>query len=87
MRMTLDQLRVDSYATQVSEHELTEVKGGSTPVCAAYAAYATVAAAAIAAAALIASTAMNQPDDFCVTTTNYDANGCITGSTQTCTTY
>jgi len=33
MKMTLDQLRVDSYATQVNESELTEVKGGTTPLC------------------------------------------------------
>ncbi|WP_299136865.1 hypothetical protein [uncultured Tenacibaculum sp.] len=31
--MTLDQLRVDSYAAQVNENELTEVKGGSTWTC------------------------------------------------------
>ena len=38
MKLTLDELKVDSYATQVSESELTEVKGGTTPACALYAA-------------------------------------------------
>lgn len=33
MKMTLDQLRVDSYATKVNENELTEIKGGSTWIC------------------------------------------------------
>ncbi|WP_299136863.1 hypothetical protein [uncultured Tenacibaculum sp.] len=33
MKMTLDQLRVDSYAAQVNENELTEIKGGTSPVC------------------------------------------------------
>jgi len=37
MKMTLDQLRVDSYATQVSETELTEVKGGTWLQCFKYA--------------------------------------------------
>lgn len=35
MKMTLDELKVDSYATEVSERELTEVKGGSGWVCTA----------------------------------------------------
>ncbi|WP_422090370.1 hypothetical protein [Tenacibaculum ovolyticum] len=33
MKMTLDQLRVDSYATQVNESELTEIKGGTWIFC------------------------------------------------------
>lgn len=33
MKLSIDDLRVDSYATQVSENELTEVKGGTTPIC------------------------------------------------------
>ena len=33
MKMTLDQLKVDSYATQVSENELTEIKGGTAWFC------------------------------------------------------
>lgn len=33
MKLTLDQLRVDSYATQASEQELTEIKGGTSLYC------------------------------------------------------
>lgn len=36
MKLTLDQLKVDSYANQVSENELTEVKGGTSPGCVVY---------------------------------------------------
>ncbi|MBD3907109.1 hypothetical protein NAL32_21640 [Chryseobacterium sp. Ch-15] len=52
MKLTLDQLRVDSYATQLSETELTEVKGGTTPGC-AWLGYAAVAAAVTAVAAVV----------------------------------
>lgn len=34
MKLSIDDLRVDSYATQVSELELTEVKGGTSWPCA-----------------------------------------------------
>jgi hypothetical protein len=33
MKLSIEDLRVDSYATQLSELDLTEVKGGTTPVC------------------------------------------------------
>ena len=33
MKMSLDELKVDSYAAQVNKNELTEVKGGTTPIC------------------------------------------------------
>ena len=33
MKLTLDQLKVDSYSTQICENELTEVKGGSGWIC------------------------------------------------------
>ena len=33
MKMSLNELKVDSYAAQVNKNELTNVKGGSTPVC------------------------------------------------------
>ena len=33
MKLTLDQLKVDSYSTQICENELTEVKGGSWFFC------------------------------------------------------
>ncbi len=35
MKLSLDELKVDSYAVQVSEIELADVKGGTTPGCAA----------------------------------------------------
>ena len=35
MKMSLSDLQVESYATQLSETELTEVKGGSSLPCAA----------------------------------------------------
>jgi hypothetical protein len=34
MKLSINDLRVDSYATQVSELELTEVKGGTGWACA-----------------------------------------------------
>lgn len=43
MKLTLDQLKVDSYANQVSESELTEVKGGTSPACVVYGVVAVVA--------------------------------------------
>lgn len=33
MKLSLDELEVESYALQVSESELSEVKGGTTWVC------------------------------------------------------
>jgi hypothetical protein len=33
MKLSLDELKVDSYAVQVSESELAEVKGGTGWVC------------------------------------------------------
>lgn len=33
MKPTLDELKVESYSTQVSEKELTEIKGGTTYWC------------------------------------------------------
>jgi hypothetical protein len=35
MKMTLDQLKVDSYSSTVSEKELTEIKGGTAWWCVA----------------------------------------------------
>ena len=71
MKLTLDQLRVDSYATQVSENELTEVKGGTTPVCV------DIGVAVIAAAATITVAAINAANDHkeCGTRTWTDSNG------------
>ncbi|MEW7280692.1 hypothetical protein ABW636_19045 [Aquimarina sp. 2201CG1-2-11] len=33
MKLSLNELQVDSYATQVSENELTDVKGGTSLAC------------------------------------------------------
>jgi hypothetical protein len=52
MKMTLDQLKVDSYATQVSEIELTEIKGGTWLSC-------------LEAAALVLALAADLHDYFC----------------------
>lgn len=46
MKLSLDQLKVDSYATQVSNQELTEVKGGTSPGCIVYGVVAVVGIAA-----------------------------------------
>ena len=86
MKMSLDQLKVDSYAAQVSENELTDVKGGSTPLCvAAYAAAATVAAAAVTAAGAVIAATINQPSCVPSTTTviNTNGQGQVTGTTTT----
>jgi len=71
MKLTLDQLRVDSYATQISETELTEVKGGTTPICA------DVAIAVIAATTDIVVAAIEADNDHkeCGTRTWTDSNG------------
>ncbi len=50
MKLTLDQLKVDSYSTQICENELTEVKGGTSLIC--FRALAKVLAAAAAAKTL-----------------------------------
>jgi len=74
MKLTLDQLRVDSYATQVIENELTEVKGGTTWYC--------VGVAVISAAAAIA--AIDKDDDCTTTTTTTSCtmdNGCTVETT------
>jgi hypothetical protein len=69
MKLSIDDLRVDSYAAQLSELELTEVKGGSTWYC--------VGDAAIAAAAVVYEAFVKAPthehthcDSTVTTTTN-----------------
>ncbi len=47
MKMSLDQLRVESYSSQVSENELTEIKGGTYLACLRAAAKILAAAAAV----------------------------------------
>ncbi len=49
-KLSLDQLEVENFASQLSEEELSNVKGGTTPACALYGAAAAVATAAIYAA-------------------------------------
>lgn len=60
MKLSLAELKVDSYASQVSETELTAVKGGSSAPCIGwlYAAGAAIvtAAATVTAANITAST-------------------------------
>lgn len=78
MKLTLDQLKVDSYASQVSENELTEVKGGTSPVC-----------IVIGAAVLLAGCSGNSNDCHTTVQTNttVDDDGCITTTvieTTTC---
>lgn len=81
MKLTLEELRVDSYSTQVSETELTETKGGvwTTPVCA------DIVIAGISAVAGIVVASIGHEHDHCdstvTTTTNPD------GSTSTHTDY
>jgi hypothetical protein len=36
MKLSIDDLMVDSYAIQLCEQELTEIKGGTTLPCAGY---------------------------------------------------
>lgn len=75
MKLAIDDLRVESYSTQVSELELTEIKGGTTPVCAFVVAHAgaLITAAAAIAAAYIAGAASNNGST--TTTVHYDSNG------------
>ena len=50
MKLSLEELKVESYASQVSETELTAVKGGSSMPCAGVAGLYTVGAAIVAGA-------------------------------------
>lgn len=80
MNLTLDQLRVDSYATQVSESELTEVKGGTSVPC--YWAITGVAAVATIVVAVIVA-ANDHAECGEHTSTWTDENG----ASHTCTTH
>jgi negative regulator of sigma E activity len=56
MTLSIEDLRVDSYATQLSELELTELKGGATPAAILpYLAYVGVAAAVTAVGMVVTS--------------------------------
>jgi hypothetical protein len=78
MKMTLDELRVDSYSTQFSETELTQLKGGlaSTPGCV------DVAVAAITALGVIGGALAGQVEDH--THTHCDSTTTVTNETDEC---
>ena len=82
MKLSIDDLRVDSYTTQVSELELTEVKGGSTPGC--WLGY-TVVAAAVTAVATVIVKSIEAANDHkeCGTRTWTDSNG-VTHTQHVC---
>ena len=79
MRLSLAELQVDSYANQVSETELTAVKGGSTQACALYGAVAVV----ITAIATVINTCTSAANDHqeCGTSTYVEADSCGTKTT------
>jgi hypothetical protein len=58
MTLSIEDLRVDSYATQLSELELTELKGGVTPAWLAY-----VAVAVVGTVGAIVVSAINNDGD------------------------
>lgn len=58
-KLALDDLRVESYASQVSEQELAEVKGGTALPCAYLIVEGIAAAAAVVGAGIAAYSAYN----------------------------
>lgn len=76
MKLSLAELKVDSYATQVSETELTAVKGGSSAPCAAWL-YA-AGAAIVTAVATVVTTSIVVSNDHkeCGTTVITQHNEC-----------
>jgi hypothetical protein len=77
MKMNLDELRVDSYSSQIAESELTNVKGGTTWGCATYLAAKLVEAVA----EVITDDAPHEHTHCDSTTTNtYDDNGNLTST-------
>lgn len=76
MKLTLDQLRVDSYATQLSEAELTDVKGGTTLVCVDVGIAAVTAIAAVVTA--VSAGANDHKECDTVTTVKKNADGSTT---------
>lgn len=89
MVLSIDDLRVDSYATQLSEIELTEVKGGATPALLGYVAVAALVTAvgAVAVAVVNANSAGDNDHKECDTqttvTTIHNADGSTTTITNT----
>lgn len=71
MRLSIDDLRVDSYATQMSENELTAVKGGTTPWCV----YVGVALVAAGATVIVAAIAADNDHKECGTREWTDSHG------------
>jgi hypothetical protein len=57
MKLSIDDLMVDSYAVQLCEQELTEIKGGSTLPCAGY----TLIGSLITAASVIIAASSGKP--------------------------
>lgn len=89
MMLSIDDLRVDSYATQLSEMELTELKGGGTPAAILpYLGYAAVAALVTAVGTAVVS-GINADNDhkecdtLTVTTTTKLEDGTVITSTRT----
>lgn len=81
MKLSIDALKVDSYAMQVSENELTEIKGGTTLPCALY----FVGAAVATGVTYVIVTALNNDSDHkeCTnTTTTTTGNGTTTTTTS-----
>jgi len=89
MTLSIEDLRVDSYATQLSELELTELKGGVTPVgLAAWLTYvgvaATVTAVGTAVVAIVnADNDHKECDTLVVTTSTKLEDGTVVTSTST----
>lgn len=62
MVLSIEDLKVDSYATQLSEVELTELKGGATPGLLAYIAVVAAGAVVYTVGSVIV-TALNNDSD------------------------
>lgn len=81
--LSIDDLRVDSYATQLSELELTELKGGVTP---AWLGFVAVAAAVTTVGSIVVA-AINADNDHkecgSITTTVTSVVGGTTVTTST----
>jgi hypothetical protein len=65
-KLTLDQLEVENFAMQLSEEELSNLKGGTTPGC-----YLVGAALVAAGAAVWAAYVNSRPTSYTQTTTIY----------------
>lgn len=70
MKLSIDDLRVDSYAIQLSEQELTEVKGGTTIPCGLY----VLAGAIVTAGAAVWAAYASQPKSSTTTVQTIQTN-------------